>query len=604
MAAAELKPAAPGAEPPATLRRPLAASVWIAGVFCVLVGLTMIGLHFRATTNDPWKSPQLLALKARLGNEPKNEPLKLEIRRLDLQFRERFRHRLTLDISGGWLLVGGTLALVLTARTVFNLDRKVLLPQPKPDAAGQAVRTAARARWAVAATGGAAAVALAVISLALGTALPAREADVLKLSGSGAALEAVAVPLPPPEEWQANSPRFRGWDGNGVSTQTNAPLAWDGKSGNGIAWKTAILAPGHNSPVVWGDHVFLAGATLVKREVFCYAAASGQLVWRRALENVPGSPAKPVEVPEGTGYAAPTMATDGRRAYVIFANGDLAALNFDGSIAWSRALGPINNSYGYASSLAIWQSRVIVLLDQGENKPADSKLMAFDGATGRVVWERSRPVPVSWATPVVIEAAGKAQIITLGVPWLISYSLADGNELWRAELLDGEVVPSPIFAGGLVIAASPSSKLLALRPEGAGDVTKTHLAWSTDENVPDITSPVSAGGLIFTVTSGGVLTCFDIRDGKKVWEHDLGFDVRASPAIAGDRLFVMGLKGTAVVIGVAREYKEIARSAVADSFFATPAFATGRLFLRGQTNLYCIAPLAGREEKGGNHAGH
>jgi outer membrane protein assembly factor BamB len=112
-------------------------------------------------------------------------------------------------------------------------------------------------------------------------------------------------------------------------------------------------------------------------------------------------------------------------------------------------------------------------------------------------------VPASWATPIVIEAAGKTQIITLADPWVIAYTLADGNELWRAQLLENEVVPSPVFAGGLVLLLSPSTRLLALRPDGTGDVTKTCVAWPSEENVPDIASPVSNGELVFTVTSAG-----------------------------------------------------------------------------------------------------
>src|SRR6185295_1879260 len=117
----------------------------------------------------------------------------------------------------------------------------------------------------------------------------------------------------------------------------------------------------------------------------------------------------------------------------------------------------------------------------------------FDGASGRALWERSRPVPASWATPIVVETAGKVQIITVGQPWVIGYALADGNELWRAELLDGEITSSPAFAAGLVVAVSPNAKLIAIRPDGAGDVTKSHVVWTNEVQVPDVTSATSNG---------------------------------------------------------------------------------------------------------------
>ena len=167
--------------------------------------------------------------------------------------------------------------------------------------------------------------------------------------------------------------------------------------------------------------MFISGGTQAKREVFCYNASSGALLWRRAIENVPGSPAKVPEVPEDTTYAASTMATDGRRVYAMFANGDLGALNFDGSVAWTKYLGPLKNAYGYAASLAVWGNNLLVQLDQGETPQEGSKLISLQGASGRVLWERSRPVPASWATPIVIEAAGKTQIITLAKPWVIAY---------------------------------------------------------------------------------------------------------------------------------------------------------------------------------------
>src|SRR5262249_12527650 len=152
---------------------------------------------------------------------------------------------------------------------------------------------------------------------------------------------------------------------------------------------------------------------------------------------------------------------------------------------------------------------LIVQLDQGETDERKSKLYAFNGATGAILWQRQRSVPNSWATPIVITAASKSQIITLGVPWVISYFAADGTELWRAEALGGEVTPSPIFASGLVCVASPNEKLLAIRPDGQGDVTKSHVAWSSEENVPDITSPASNGELAFALSTPGTLTCYD-----------------------------------------------------------------------------------------------
>ena len=570
--------------------RALAVTAWVAGVFCALLCAVMLYNRFAATTNDPWKSPQLIALKEKLVAEPKNEELKQEIRRLDFEFRQHYRRRLALDGLGGWLLLGGALTLVLAAANAADLKKKFPLPQPNPDAAGQALRLAARARWLVVTTGGLILAGLLILCLNIRTVLPTTQKDWNRLLGRGGAEEGTAVvDAPSLAEFQANWPRFRGWDGSGVSAQTNVLLSWDASSGTGIAWKSAIPAPGHNSPVVWSNRVFISGGTAAQREVFCFDAATGQLLWRSSIKDVPGSPLKQPEIPEDTGLAASTMATDGRRVYAIFANCDLAALTFDGAVAWSKNVGVPKNPYGYATSLAVWPGKVIVQLDQEAGAPGGSKVLAFDGSTGRLIWERARQSEPTWATPIIIEAAGKPQIIALGLPHVTGYALADGRELWRVEALEGEITPSPVFAGGLVLAISPSAKLIAIRPDGAGDVTRSHVACVAEDNVPDVTSPVSNGELVFTVTSGGLLTCFDVRDGRKLWEHDFEMEVQSSPSIAGGRVLLLGTKGVAVVVEAARQFKEAARNNLPDRFLASPAFAAGRMFLRGATNLWCIA---------------
>jgi outer membrane protein assembly factor BamB len=572
------------------LHRALMLTAGVAGVFCVLVCGVMVYQHFTAATNDPWKSPQLLALKEKLAAEPKNEALQREIRQLDLKFRQKFRHRLALDKTGGWLLLGGVLVLVLAAGEAAALSKRLPLPQPKPDAGEQAVKLASRARWSLAGVGLAVAGSLLIVRLAHTSVLPASQTAWQKLLGPPDAQATPVEDAPSLAEFQTNWPRFRGWDGSGVSVAGSNAVT-------GIVWHSAIPAPGHSSPIVWGDRAFISGGTTNRREVFCYNASSGALLWQRAIENVPGSPAKVAEAPEDTGYAAPTMATDGRRVYAIFVNGDLGALNFDGSVAWTKYLGPLKNSYGYATSLAVWGNILIIQLDQGDSSPAGSKLISLQGASGQVLWERDRPVPSSWATPIIIEAAGKTQIITLANPWVIAYTLGDGNELWRAQLLENEVVPSPVFAGGLVLLVSPSTRLLALRPDGAGDVTKTCVAWASEENVPDIASPVSNGELVFTVNSSGIATCFAASDGKKIWDKSLDTEVQASPGIMDGRLFILGEHGPLVTLQAAREFHELGRMELADHFVASPAFAGGHVFLRGMTNLYCLGPMAARLAK-------
>ena len=558
----------------------------ISGVFTLLVGATMLVGHLSSNAIDPLKSADLGALKEKLRQNPADESVKQEIRQVDLQLRTRYFRQLSRSSSGVYLLLGGAAVFFTAAAQCARFERKPPMPKTGTEPS-DATKIAKGARWSVGTAGVAAAVSLLLLGLGTGKARTDSAGTDPQVGSSQAA--PAPADASPEEELDKNWPRFRGPHGSGVSQATNIPSSWDAKSGAGIAWKTPVPAAGFNSPVIWRDHFYFSGGDSAKREVFCYDCATGRLIWRQAVSNVQGSPAKAPEIPETTGYAAPSVATDGKRVYAIFATGDVAAFTLDGKPVWARSFGPLKNPYGHASSLLTWKDRLILLLDQGENEDGKSKLYALDGRTGQVVWQTPRKVGASWATPITFEAGGEAQVVALAIPWAISYGLKDGSELWRVECLNGEVTPSPAFAAGLVLVPSPSEKLQAIRPDGHGDVIKTHVAWSTEENVPDVTSPVGTSELVFALTTPGVLTCFDAKDGKKLWEHDFEMECHSSPAIAEGRLYLFGQKGTAVVAEAGRQFKELFRTEMPDVFHASPAFAQNMIILRGTTNLWGLA---------------
>ncbi len=578
-------------------------TAWVAGVFAALVGINLLAGHVRAKAEDPLKSPKLKALKEQLRLSPADKQLKQNIRLLDLELRQRyFRHLSQMDF-GVYLLIGGAAVCALAVTPGARYGKQLPMPRPRADDPAQAARSAARLRWSVAASGAAIGGFLFILSLALGTGLPKRPAELERQLGAGEATgapelnptdHAAVADVASPDELRKNWPRFRGADGSGVTVLTNGPTAWDAKTGAGIAWKVAAPAPGFGSPIVWGERVFFSGGDSHKCEVLCLDGKTGQVLWRQPVASGPSGPAR-AEVPDSTGYAASTAATDGRRVYALFANGDCAAFTLEGQPVWSKSFGALKNPYGHATSLATWRDRLIVQLDQGDNEDGNSKLYALDGRTGQVAWQRPRKTGATWATPIIIEAGGKAQVITLAVPYVIAYAAADGSELWRAECMNGEITPSPVFAGGLLLVASPSEKLTAIRPDGQGDVTKTHLVWISEDNVPDVTSPLSNGELVFALTTSGILTCLDAKDGKKQWDHDFEMEFHASPSLAGDRLYLFSQKGTAVVVEAARQFKELFRTEMGDAFHATPAFAQDRIYLRGVTNVWCVGVAAGQE---------
>lgn len=565
----------------------------LAAVFCTGVAVAMLVRDLATRTEAPLTVPALTELKQQLAVSPNDEALKQRIRNLDLKIRRDYFTKLRFKQTGAWLLVAGLAVLVLSAREAARLCAALPQPGPTMDASETALRHAALARRTAILVGA------VVLAVALGLAasvanrLPSNEGDLQKLLAKlngQATEESLAHPWDVAEavDKSASWPRFLGPAGNAFTTNAAIPDAVDPTSGTGICWRADVDAQGYSSPVTWGNRVFLTGGDATNRFVLCYDANSGALLWRRLIRDLPGSPAKQPDIPEGTGFAASSPATDGQRVYAIFGNGDLAALKLDGTVVWGRNIGVPDNPYGHAQSLATWQGRLIIPLDQGEAEKNRSRLFMLDSATGKVVWEKVRPVSSSWATPIVIDAAGSTQIITLGGAWVIAYGAKDGSELWRVECLSGEITPSPIFVGGFVIALSPSDRIVAIRPGGRGDVTKTHVAWSYEDNIPDISSPVSNGDLVFLASSPGVVTCLEVKSGEKLWEQDYSFEVNATPAVANDKLVLPGKKGLVVVIRAGREFKELGRFDLGEEILASPAIAAGKMFLRTTRALYCI----------------
>jgi outer membrane protein assembly factor BamB len=291
---------------------------------------------------------------------------------------------------------------------------------------------------------------------------------------------------------------------------------------------------------------------------------------------------------EDTGFAASTMTTDGINVYAIFASGHIGAFSIDGKKVWTRYLGMPDSTYGYASSLTMYQNLVIVQYDQGESDDELSKMIAINGMTGKTAWETTRSVANSWPSPIVVKTESNFQLITAADPWVISYDPATGKELWKIDCLGTDSAPSPIYANGLAFVIMPYSELMALGTDGQGDVTETAIKWAADEGIPDICSPVSNGSEVFTLTTGGTLSCFNFADGKKLWEKEFKGEFNASPSIAGDNLFLFTVKGDMIVVKASDKFEEVRRSKVGDKVYASPAFTDGRIFIRSVENIYCI----------------
>ena len=287
----------------------------------------------------------------------------------------------------------------------------------------------------------------------------------------------IAEPPPSDAEFAKAWPRFRGPGGLGISAYTNVPDAWDAAKGKGILWKTPVPLPGNNSPVVWGKRVFLSGADERRREVYCFDADSGKLLWRA----------------ERARHAAEQRpAAESQRRHRLRRPHDRHRRPPRVRHLRQRRSGRVRRRrqarLGEKPRHARKQLRPCLVADRPTRtccwcnstkaipKAPKSKLLAFDSATGNIVWQANRPVPNSWSSPIVVRVGDRDQIIASGDPWVIAYNPADGAEIWRVKCLETDIGPSPVFADGRVFVANDNAVLSAIRADGHGDVTATHVA--------------------------------------------------------------------------------------------------------------------------------
>ena len=558
-------------------------------MFSLIISALLFSNSLTLKHQSPLDSEQLLELKTKLSRNPDDSQTKKHLRKLDLELRKKYFRRIDFAKKGGYLLAGCVAALLVTIKTAL-LSRKKL-PNPK-------METGEIGGWSQAVTR--ACLSVVAIGIIFGGSglLLARwqegrfpknlERHTKKTTSHPPEVVIDKPSFPTEKDIRQNWPRFRGPGGGGISAYTNIPSQWDGKENKGILWKTTVSLPGNNSPVVWKDRVFLSGADEKRREVYCFDANSGEILWQRAVEDLPGRSPEMPKVDEETGFAAPSCTVDDKRVCALFANGDLVCFDFSGEQLWIRGLGIPQNSYGHASSLLIHQGILLVLFDQKNDGGKQSKILAFDVRSGDIVWQKPRPVSDSWASPIVIDVGETQQLVTCGNPWVIAYNPIDGSEVWRAECLSGDVAPSPIFAGGRVFVVRPSTKLIAISPDGKGDVTESKILWTAEDGIPDIPSPVSDGQLIFLLTSGGLLTCYDVNDGNKIWEKELETMFNSSPTLVGDRIYLLSDYGVMFIIHAGREFKELNRAKLGEECYASPAFLTGRIYIRSKKHLFAI----------------
>jgi outer membrane protein assembly factor BamB len=385
--------------------------------------------------------------------------------------------------------------------------------------------------------------------------------------------QAAVMPAPSRDAIMRNWPNLRGPFGQGIAYNVMPPIDFDAAAGKNVRWKTSVPRPGASSPVVWEGRVFLTGADKSAREIYCFDAANGKMLWRQAARQ----PADVPKVSEEFGHAASTGATDGKLFFAIFSTGDLVAVDMKGAIAWTRALGTPKSSYGYASSLIAYK-HLFVQIDGSDN----ASLYALDPATGRTVWQKKRTVRESWASPILVISGDREMVVLAENPTASAYDVNTGAVVRSTKCLGGEVAPSPAYARGTVIVANEHARLSAI------SLASGTVAWSGEDDLPNVASPLATEDFVLTADSSGVVNCYCLGTGRKLWTHEFDEAFYPSPILAAGRIYAMDNGGTMHVFRASKAFVSVADSRLGEESVATPAFAGDTIFIRGKGNLYCV----------------
>jgi outer membrane protein assembly factor BamB len=386
-------------------------------------------------------------------------------------------------------------------------------------------------------------------------------------------------------------PEFRGPTGQGHSTSAKLPLHWSAKEN--VRWKIALPGAGWSSPVAVGDRIYLTtavegmGAQGLSLRVLCLRASDGGTVWStETFTHATGD-----KKHDKNTFASPTPVVEGRRLYAHFGHLGSACLDLDGKVLWRNDELRYPPVHGNGGSPALTDRALIVTAD-GQSDPF---VAALDKATGKLLWRTPRNVEVarkfSFSTPLVIEHQGRRQAICPGSGAVMAYDPDTGKELWRARYGEGySVVPRPVYAHGLLYVASGFNqpKVIAIRPDGSGDVTDTHVAWSIDKGGPKTPSLIVVGDEIYFVSDAGIATCADAKSGRIHWSERIGGDYSASPLAAGGRLYFQSEQGNGVVLRAGTKFEKLAENTLGEKTLASYGVSGDTLLIRGEKHLFCI----------------
>jgi len=383
-----------------------------------------------------------------------------------------------------------------------------------------------------------------------------------------------------------NWPSWRGPNGDGTSVETNLPARWD--SITNVVWKIPVPGKGYSSPIIWRDNLFLTTALQETHEkvLLCYDCKSGKLLWQKTVLNTPFE-----KKHDNNSYASGTPSTDGIRVYVSFLDSKdvvVAAYDFSGKQIWIQRPGTFLSPHGYSCSPVLYNDKVII---NGDSQ-GDSFVAALSKTDGHIIWKVSHDRPAhSFSTPIFRKMAGKMQMIFCGNKEIASYNPDDGSKYWFVSGPSEDFCSSPVYNEkyGLVLVSSswPLRNLVAVKPDGKGDVTKSHVVWQSREGAYYVPSPVCTDEFLFTTMTTGKVHCIEVATGKILWVEDLGMQY-PSPVLANGLIYMPNDDGVITVIKPGPKFEYVAKNSIGEKMFASPAISNGKIYLRGYQHLFCI----------------
>lgn len=405
----------------------------------------------------------------------------------------------------------------------------------------------------------------------------------------------------------AQWPQFRGPTGDGLAPAADPPLHWS--ETENLRWKVGVTGRGRSSPVVLDGRVYLTmaverGVTRTRIEsddsalaeqvsfgALCLDLANGKCLWEVTLFEVN----EPTHVHWFNSWATPTSVVEPGRLYCDFGSYGTACLDSQtGEVRWKQQL-LVDHQVGPGSSPILYKDLLILVRDGRDAQ----YVAALNKQTGQLAWKTNRPEldttignhKKSFSSPLVIETDGRTQMVVPGAQWVVSYDPASGKELWRVRHGKGFSLASrPVFGEGLVYITTGAAPphLLAVRVDGQGDVSETHVAWRSQAQIPLMSSPILVGRELYFVSDAGVASCLDATSGELHWRKRLGGRYLASPTYAAGRLYFINDEGTTTVLRAGKSFEKLAENSLPGPVVASPAFLDQSILLRTDSHLYRI----------------